>query len=316
MPELFDKEEIRWLKQASDLQGALSVLWSWGVIAVAFIAAALDPHPVIIAMAVVLIAGQQLGLAVLMHEASHRSLFRSRRLNDFAGRWLCGAPVWTHMDAYRTHHLSHHAYTNTERDPDMSLVSPFPVSRRSLARKLFRDISGLTGLKRVVGILLMDFGFLTYTASGNARRGPKMSLGARLRHAAPRIGAMLLANGALGAVLAASGHGWLYLLWAGSYLTVFSLFLRVRSLAEHACTEPMSSPNARDPLRNTRTTRAGLLARLTVAPHHVNYHLEHHLLMTVPHYKLPRMRAMLVERGAVPAEAPSYADVLRWVGAG
>ena len=29
----------------------------------------------------------------------------------------------------------------------------------------------------------------------------------------------------------------------------------------------------------------------------MNYHLEHHLLMTVPHYHLPRMHALLRERG-------------------
>ncbi len=37
--------------------------------------------------------------------------------------------------------------------------------------------------------------------------------------------------------------------------------------------------------------------RLLLAPNRVNYHLEHHLLMTVPHYKLPRLHRMLDERG-------------------
>ena len=37
--------------------------------------------------------------------------------------------------------------------------------------------------------------------------------------------------------------------------------------------------------------------RLLFAPASVNYHLEHHLLMTVPHYRLPRLHAILRERG-------------------
>ena len=31
----------------------------------------------------------------------------------------------------------------------------------------------------------------------------------------------------------------------------------------------------------------------------MNYHLEHHLLMTVPHYHLPRLHALLRERGVL-----------------
>ena len=41
------------------------------------------------------------------------------------------------------------------------------------------------------------------------------------------------------------------------------------------------------------------LERLLVAPNYVNYHLEHHLVMTVPHYHLPRMHRMLRERGVL-----------------
>lgn len=83
--------------------------------------------------------------------------------------------------------------------------------------------------------------------------------------------------------------------------------------AEHACM-------ARDPepLLNTRTTRAGLLARITVAPLHVNLHLEHHLLPTVPWYRLPALGRLLAARGVVPARsrARGYAEVLRTVSAG
>src|SRR5665647_614997 len=62
-------------------------------------------------------------------------------------------------------------------------------------------------------------------------------------------------------VLWAAGHPALYLAWLGAYLSTYSLFMRIRSMAEHACTEEST-----DMLRNTRSTRAGLLARATVAP--------------------------------------------------
>jgi fatty acid desaturase len=93
-------------------------------------------------------------------------------------------------------------------------------------------------------------------------------------------------------------------------MSPFSLFVRIRSMAEHACTEKTT-----DMFRNTRTTRAGLLARATVAPIHVNYHIEHHVMASVPYFRLPVMHRMLRERNAVP-EAPGYLDVLRVVSSG
>jgi fatty acid desaturase len=84
----------------------------------------------------------------------------------------------------------------------------------------------------------------------------------------------------------------------------------VRSLAEHACTERTD-----DQLRNTRTTRANLLARMTFAPLHVNYHLEHHLLPTVPWWRLPALHRLLAARDVLPPAslADGYTHVLRLV---
>ena len=73
------------------------------------------------------------------------------------------------------------------------------------------------------------------------------------------------------------------------------------------------TPDQTDPLRNTRTTLTRWWERLLVAPNRVNYHLEHHLLMTVPHYNLPRMHALLRERGLLDEAcvARGYPAVLR-----
>ncbi len=308
--DYLSKEEIKSLATAADWEGWLAVFTSWGLIAGAFALAAWRPHPLTIVVAVVLLGGRQLGLAILTHEAAHRSLFRTRWLNDWAGKWLCAAPVWNHLARYRKHHLAHHLHTGEADDPDLGLIEPFPVSKRSLARKFARDIFGVTAVKRVIGLAQMDWGFITYTASTGARpidqsgRSPWAALGDGVRNTGPT----LLTNGALFGGLYLLGHGWLYLLWAGAYATAFSLFLRVRSIAEHACATPLD-----DPFRNTRTTRANWLARLTVAPHRVNYHLEHHLLMTVPHYRLAKMHRLLKARGALEGAciAPGYGAALR-----
>ena len=71
------------------------------------------PNPLTVVLALFVIGGRQLGMSILMHEASHRTLFRDRALNDWAGNWLAAYPVWTDLAPYRPYHLRHHAKTWT-----------------------------------------------------------------------------------------------------------------------------------------------------------------------------------------------------------
>jgi fatty acid desaturase len=303
------RDEIRALVRPSNLAGARSVLTSWVLIAFAFALLARFPHSVAAwVVALVLLGGRQLALAILMHECSHHSLFASAALNERVGTWLCAAPVWQRLPDYRAHHARHHAHTSLEGDPDLGLTAPFPTSRTALVRKFARDLSGLAFTRRVAALLLMDAGWLSYTASTGARWLPRPSLPQTLRNLAHHTGPVLLTQALLLLVLAASGHLWLYGAWVLAWATTFSLFVRIRSIAEHAVTTA-----GRDPLGHTRTTYANPLARLTVAPHHVNLHLEHHLLPSVPHYRLGELQRLLRARGAYAeaTQASGYLEVLR-----
>jgi len=304
------RDEIRSLVRPSNAAGALAVAWSWLVIAGALAAVARWPHPLVFAAAVVVLGGRQLALAVLMHEAAHGTLFRTRWANERLADWLCARPVWSDFARYRRHHLAHHGHTGTDRDPDLGLAPVEPMTRGSLARKIARDLTGIAGARRVVGLLAIDAELLHFDVGGGVRRAPRRGAAHHLRALARNPWKPLLANAALFAVLALAGAAWVFAAWAVAYLTTFSLFLRIRSLAEHAGLERTD-----DPLRNTRTTRAGWLARITVAPLHVNLHLEHHLLPTVPWFRLPAMARLLAERDAVPpaSRAAGYLDVLRRV---
>ena len=106
-----------------------------------------------------------------------------------------------------------------------------------------------------------------------------------------------------------AGVWWAYpLLWLVPLLTWMMVITRIRNIAEHAVVL-----DADDPLRNTRTTRASLIERAFIAPYFVNYHLEHHLLMYVPCYNLPKLHAILMRgRYASSMEVqPGYREVLR-----
>ena len=306
----FSSEEISRLVTANDWLGALSVLTSWAIIAAAFVLLAYFPtNPLAWVVSVTLLGGRQLALAILMHECAHHSLFATPALNEHVGRWLCAAPVWQRLGDYRVHHIKHHARTSLEDDPDLGLADAFPTTKWGLTRKFARDLFGIAFLRRVVALLLMDAGVLSYTASTGAKWvSPKPPALQMIRALVHNFGPVVLTNGVLAAVLSLSGHAWLFAVWVLAWATTFSVFVRIRSIAEHGMTE-----TTLDPLKNTRTTQANPLARLTVAPHHVNFHLEHHLLPKVPHYRLPEMHRLLVERGAYAeaTQANGYVEVLR-----
>jgi len=304
--ERFTADEIRELRIIEDWRAWLTLLVDYGLIAGAMALVAVVPNALSVLLALLIIGTRQLGLAVVMHESAHHTLFRNRRLNDFAGNWLAGYPIYLSADMYRAHHLEHHAKTWTEGDPDLGLATPFPVNKRSMARKVARDLLGITGLKQLIGTTFLVF---------KVCRGEEVDAGTlplRLERgpAIRMVVGTLVTNAALFAFLWLLGHPMLYFLWFGAWMTTNKLAARIRSIAEHAVV-----PDPTDPMGQTRTVRAGWLERLFIAPNGVQYHLEHHLLMTVPHYNLPRFHEMLRDRGLLEDAciADSYAQVLRQV---
>lgn len=312
--ELFSRDEIKELTTTSDLHGAWAVGSTWTVIVMTFgtVAYSWEYLPtwgkvMMCALALAILAGRQLALAILMHDASHHSLFKTKWLNTHLTDWLCARPIWNDVSKYRPYHLKHHAKTSQPDDPDLGLVKNFPITQSSLFRKFFRDLNGQSGLKFLAGRVLMDLELLEWSVSNDPKpipRGDRSNL-ELAKNLLKNSSGMLISNAAIFSALWASGHPKLYLLWPLAYITPFPLFIRIRAMAEHAGLETSHSA-----LSNTRTTRAGWLARALVAPIHVNYHIEHHLMASVPHQKLARMHQMLRERQYVDAP-PSYLDVIR-----
>jgi fatty acid desaturase len=276
------REEIADLVRIRDSRAWLSIVWNWALVGASFALVALWPNPLTVIVALFVIGARQLGMAILMHDAAHRALLRDREWNDWVGNWICGYPVWNDVLPYRKYHLQHHAKTWTAEDPDLELATPFPITKASLRRKIWRDLSGQTGWKRFLAILNRDLG----RSRGRVRR----DFGAGIQ----ALKGVLITNGVIFLLLAAFGYPALYLLWVGAWFTTYSLVMRIRSIAEHAMVGDTT-----DELQQTRTTIASWWEQLLVAPNRVNYHLEHHLLMTVPHYNLPRLHRRLRESGVL-----------------
>jgi fatty acid desaturase len=295
--DLMTEPELIEVRTRTTWKGVALIAHAWALILGAIAMVALWPNPLTFLLAVAIIGSRQLGLAILMHEGAHGSLARRPALNMTLSNWFCAYPVFADTAAYRSYHLLHHAHTQQPEDPDLILSAPFPITSQSYRRKFWRDITGRTGFSQRRAQLR------------NALGESSWPLGQRAAHFWSKLGPQCVANAVLFAGLAAAGVWWAYpLLWLLPLLTWMMVITRIRNIAEHAVV-----PDSDDPLRNTRTTSAGFLERLFVAPYYVNYHLEHHLLFYVPCYNLPRLHQIL-SRGphAVHMEVqPGYAAVLR-----
>ena len=294
-PVLTPQEEAQ-LRARSDLMGFYLVLHAWVVIGLAMALFIAWPNPLTFVVAMVLIGGRQLGLAILMHDAAHRALFKNTWLNDFVGAHFCGFPVGASLTLYRPYHLSHHRHTQQPEDPDLILSAPFPITRQSFKRKMWRDILGVTGYQR----RLEQFKFTM---------GDDPSLAKRLAKLVAHEKYFIVSNAALLLMLSLAGFGWaFFVLWLLPLMTWYQVISRVRNIAEHAVVGDNN-----DRLRNTRTTLTNSLMRMVLAPYWVNYHLEHHLFVYTPCWKLPLAHRMLVSKGFAPKMelAQGYWPVLR-----
>ncbi|MGB1464538.1 MAG: fatty acid desaturase family protein, partial [Parvibaculales bacterium] len=131
---------LKKLQRRSNLVGLALITHAWGMIFAAMALFYLLPNPLTFVLAVMIIGARQLGLAVLMHDAAHNALFRTTNWNNWLSDWLCGYPMMARTDAYRRYHLQHHTRTQQDDDPDLILSKPFPITRKSLRRKLWRDL--------------------------------------------------------------------------------------------------------------------------------------------------------------------------------
>jgi fatty acid desaturase len=280
--------ELRHLRRISGLRGMGLVLHAWATIAAAMLLYALRPSAATLVLGIALIGTRQLGLLVLMHEGAHWRLIPTASLNNAVAQWLCAYPVGSELTAYRRQHHLHHRRTRQADDPDRALAIDRPIAPAAFWRDVLRDLAGITAGARVLAWRPRGASAAQFWRRW---RGP------------------LAANAALLGVLAGLGQWQLYpLLWLLPLATWYQLVTRLRNLAEHGLVAGDD-----DSLRNTRTVRAGLLERIFVAPYWVNHHLEHHLFVFAPCWKLRQAHAILLARGlgARMETAASYLDVIR-----
>ena len=293
--DFFTDQEWAPISARSSWRGLAMIAHAWALILAA--GAMVVVWPLTLPLAVMIIGTRQLGLAILMHDAAHGALHKNLKVNDFIGEWL--TPGGLHR--YRPYHLTHHRFAQQGEDPDLVLSAPFPITPLSLRRKIVRDLTGQTFFKQRFGA------FIAKLRMRKAGQPVLPIIVQEIKDKRRWLGFGLIVT----AAGAPFGLWWIWpVLWVLPQATWLPLVTRLRNIAEHACID-VGEP---DPMRQARTTKAGLVERLLIAPYYVNYHCEHHMLMHVPCYNLPRVHRLLRTRGVseqMLIEPGGYLAVLR-----
>jgi len=159
-------------------------------------------------------------------------------------------------------------------------------------KKLGKDLLGLTAHKNYAYF----FGAPGASDKLSAEVRPLDDTSPRLRRAALRERWLVVAFHILAPAVAFwLGWGIEYLvLWVLPLLTVFQALLRLRAVMEHGAPMDVSSP-----ITASRTNFAPWWLGWWLFPLHVNYHIEHHLYPSIPHYRLRECHRMLRAAGVL-----------------
>jgi fatty acid desaturase len=205
-------------------------------------------------------------MAILMHEALHRNLFRRSTLDRWA-RFLFGIPAFFSGTAYMIAHLNHHRHTRTSLDQDeISNYCRTDFQHKALFYALF-------GAGAAVYFFIVPWKALSIARPADRRR--------ILFEYTAMLGVYA------GAIISgiASGHvAWL--LWYWLIPAQLATFLsNIRGIAEHLCTSRGSV------VSRTRTTLSNPIVSFLMC--NLNFHLEHHLFPGIPWYNLPKAHVLL-----------------------
>jgi fatty acid desaturase len=267
----------------------LGVCTEWAIIVSMMAACVAYPSVLLWAVAVFIIGTRQHALGIMAHESVHSLVSTTRAVNDGLGNWLSAYPLMYSVQGYRTYHLQHHRWLETEKDPEQTALRlyprewTFPMPRRRFFYLLCRDMLG--GSVKPAADLVQYI----WQVPGGKR---------------PQVARVVVFHVSAAALAIALGHAMVYLvLWVVPLFTVALMCFRVRTVAEHS---GISEPHVRyrqpavDTLATTRTTVYNAVMKFLFGPHNMAYHIEHHLFPDVPVFRLRRLHDELMK-------SPDYA---------
>ena len=260
------------LQRTDNVTNVAFVAADWLVIAGAVAASVRLDSALALAAAVLIVGCRQRALMNLLHQASHGQLFANRVANRWCGRLLIAFPLAMSLDAYRRTHLAHHRHLWDEaRDPKTIRYAALGLVRapRRVSRFAVRHLLG--------ALALLHVPFNVGTAV-RATGAPWRERAALLAFWAAVVTVALLTG--------VERH--LVTYWVLPYATTFQIIRYWAETAEHA------GLRSQDAWLATRNWTSTAPVRWLLAPHSDSYHLAHHLVPSVPHYRLAQLHAELM----------------------
>ncbi|WP_369211077.1 fatty acid desaturase [Streptomyces flavofungini] len=289
------RKKLRPLSAVDNWHAVLAILTDYAGIAVAVLAC-LHITWWLYPLALLFIGSTQRAMVNLLHESSHKVLSRNPALNLVLGTVFSGYLVFHLYSPYRTSHIGfHHRYLgDPQKDPDYQFHRDLGLydAGKSDTRFFLENIAlAILGLRTAAYIRYIVRDRLFY-------RGPQTNVSMPVRLATERV--VFIAQWLLiTAVCFATGT--LHLLLLFWFVPLFTSAVAVGWLSELAEHYPMPE-SERAQLLMTRNRHGWALENYLLGRHHDNYHLVHHLNMSIPFWNMKRAHRILLDD-------PTYA---RW----
>jgi fatty acid desaturase len=252
---------VKELSQADPVSWLLRAALNWLEITIIFVSMALVDNWLFHVIGIFILGTRQLALALLGHEAIHKNISKHLGLNNFLGSTLASLPLFQTLNFFKKFHLDHHAYLQTDKDPEIKFRAKYPsrwkvpFMKFNLLKLFLTDLTGVGYLEAWHALML-------------------------LRHnlTIADLFIPLFFWTAVCYGFSSINMGWIPLYWFIAFVTSYWAMFRQRALVEHLGTD------------ETHKIKANYLQRFLYLPHNTSYHYEHHVYPNVPCWNLPKIR--------------------------
>lgn len=278
---LLTRDELSLLLRRREYIVIRDIFLCWLLILSSWVCVAIYPSPVSILVAVAVIGNRYYALSIIGHDGLHGNLFSNKSLNNWINDIFVLAPVGTVTKINKIHHLLHHKWLSTEKDPDREKYACF---NKTDILELLIYLIGISGLRTTIRNVFSKSSLNDKNSTHLNHRDFFLIM---------TVQAILILGLTIGI-----GY-WAYpVLWTLPVVVFGYLAGNLRGFAEH------SQPHNDQISDHNRliTHLPNKLERILISPMNMNFHTAHHLWPTIPYYNLPVADKIIRPRATNAAE--------------
>jgi fatty acid desaturase len=300
-----DPSKLQELSRPDYSKGIGLLTFDWLVIIAATAGCLLYFNPITFLIAWLIIGGRMMGLWTLLHDGHHHMLLPNRKLNRMLTQIFIAWPLFKSLSQYDNSHGNHHRFLGTEKDPNVQILRynefQFPMSKSKFRRILTMDLLGINAIRYfILKRLVFPYQRITKRES---------NFGKEIRTNFERfsVGKTFYWIAILGSLFYFGFLNEFFLFWVIPSITWFSMMFRLTTVSDHCFAEA-------EPTHRTRTVLVNWFEAIFMAPHNLNYHVEHHTYGSVPCYNLGKLHKHLMNHDWFRSNATilsGYGEVFR-----